>query len=168
MERLVSENPYSRIYWSVMDDPKFDGIREDARVFGSWVLLLIYADLAYPAPTYRPPFVPAAAFKRLVAVGLVDDLPGKRYRIHGLASDRDMRSHYARNAAAKRWQSEGIRDVDARKEKKRIEEKSAGAHEDAPAFRREFAPSRPKVSTVDRDPHLRELRAALLAKEKES
>ena len=143
--------PYSRVYWSVMDDPKFDGIREDVRLFGAWAVLLIYADMAYPAPTYRPPFVPLGAFNRLVAAGLVDELPGKRYRIHGLASDREMRSLYARNAAASRWSNANAM---PRKEEKRKEEKGAGM--------------RPHGNAVDRDPLLSEIREAVKAKEKEN
>ncbi len=83
--------PYSRVYWSVMDDPKFDGIREDVRLFGSWVLLLVVADMAHPAPAYLPRTVPKAAIDRLVKAGLVDPLPGHRFRIHGLEAERTRR-----------------------------------------------------------------------------
>jgi hypothetical protein len=98
-------DPYSRVYWSVMDDPKFDGIREDMRLFGSWSLLLVVADMAHPAPAFVPPMVPKSAVARLSEAGLIDLLGGQRYRIHGLASEREKRSQYGRNAAALRWQS---------------------------------------------------------------
>jgi hypothetical protein len=99
--------PYSRIYWSVMSDEKFDGIRDDVRLFGSWSLLLVVADMAWPAPAYVPPVVPRAAIARLSDCGLIDLLDRHRYRVHGLDKERDKRSQSARNAAALRWQSNG-------------------------------------------------------------
>lgn len=99
--------PYSRLYWSVMDDDKFDGIREDVRLFGSWSLLLVVADMAYPVPAYIPPTIPKSAVRRLVDCGLVDELPGHRFRVHGLEAERAKRTHSARNAAASRWHSDG-------------------------------------------------------------
>lgn len=89
--------PYSRVYWSVMDDPKFDGIREDVRLFGSWSLLLIVADMAHPAPAYLPRTVPAKAVRQLADCGLVDLLAGHRFRIHGLDAERTRRRIAATN-----------------------------------------------------------------------
>jgi hypothetical protein len=104
---MSERQPYSRVYWSVMDDAKFDGIREDVRLFGSWSLLLVVADMAYPAPAFIPPTVPRSAFARLVASGLIDDLGGHRFRVHGMGKERDKRSESARIAAAVRWQKNG-------------------------------------------------------------
>jgi hypothetical protein len=86
---------YSRVYWSVMDDPKFDGIREDVRHFGSWSILLIVADMAWPAPAYVPSLIPRASYRALVAAELVDDLSGGRFRIHGLEAERARRREAA-------------------------------------------------------------------------
>jgi hypothetical protein len=86
---------YSRVYWSVMDDPKFDGIREDARRFGSWSILLIVADMAWPAPAYVPSTVPRSCYRALVASGLVDEQSGGRFRIHGLDAERGRRREAA-------------------------------------------------------------------------
>lgn len=83
--------PYSRTYWSVMEDPKFDGIREDCRLFGAWSLLLIAADMAHPSPAYLLPTVPRSAVVRLTEAGLIDLLDGHRYRIHGLDAERERR-----------------------------------------------------------------------------
>lgn len=88
--------PYSRVYWSVMDDPKFDGIRENPKHFGAWCLLLIVADMAHPAPAFPPPAVPKASMKMLVEAGLVDPLSGGRFRIHGLDAERGRRSDAGR------------------------------------------------------------------------
>ncbi len=86
-----AERPYSRIYHEVMDDPKFDGIREDVRHFGTWALLLVVADMAWPSSAYLPP-APKRSVDALVDRGLVDILPGGRYRIHGLDRERGERT----------------------------------------------------------------------------
>ena len=90
--------PYSRVYWSVLHDSKFDGIREDLRLFGAWSVLLIVADMAWPAPAYAPPTVPRSAMKALTEAGLVDPLTGGRFRIHGLDAERGRRRDAARGA----------------------------------------------------------------------
>ena len=87
--------PYSRVYWSVMEDPKFDGIREDCRLVGAWTLLLIAADMAHPSPAYLLPTVSRASVSRLVEAGLIDLLEGHRYRIHGLDAERERRKSFA-------------------------------------------------------------------------
>jgi hypothetical protein len=87
-----------------MDDPKFDGIRDDVRHLGTWTLLLIVADMAWPAPAFLPP-VPKASVVALEAAGIVDLLAGHRFRIHGLDAERGRRSDAARDAASVRWQS---------------------------------------------------------------
>lgn len=99
----MSERPYCRVYHEVMEDEKFDGIREDMRLFGSWTMLLLLADMAHPSPAYIPPTVTRASVARLVAVGLVDEMPGHRYRIHGLAVEREKRTSDARASASARW-----------------------------------------------------------------
>ena len=99
-------DPYSRVYWSVLEDPKFDTIRGDVRLFGSWALMLVVADMAWPVPAFVPPSVPKAAIEQLAQCGLIDLLPGHLFRVHGLAAERERRSHSARNAAAVRWHTE--------------------------------------------------------------
>ena len=127
----MSDGPYSRVYHSVMDDPCFDGIREDMRLFGSWSMMLIVADQAYPAPAFVPPTVSRASLKRLVAAELVELLPGHRYRLRGQEKERAKRSESGRNAAAVRWQS----GRNARRDETRKDETSsprAGALRGAP------------------------------------
>lgn len=89
--------PYSRVYWSVMDDAKFDGIREDCRHMGAWTMLLIVADMAWPSPAFPPPTVSKASMRALVEAGIVDPLTGGRFRIHGLDSERERRREIARS-----------------------------------------------------------------------
>ena len=95
--------PYSRIYWSVLDDPKFDAVRDDMRNFGAWALLLVLADMAWPAPAFLPPTVSRRSITVLEQAGLIDKLAGWRYRIHGLDKEREQRSNHAASAAAARW-----------------------------------------------------------------
>lgn len=88
--------PYSRIYWTVLDDPKFDEVRADMRHFGSWSLLLVVADMAYPVPAFIPPSVPKASLDKLADVGLIDLLPARMYRLRGLKTERERRAEAAR------------------------------------------------------------------------
>jgi hypothetical protein len=88
--------PYSRVYWSVMEDAKFDGVREDMRLMGAWMTLLIVADMAWPAPAYPPATVPQKSVAVLTEAGLVDALSGGRFRIHGLDDERGRRRDAAR------------------------------------------------------------------------
>lgn len=144
----MSDRPYSRVYWSVMDDAKFDGIRENMRHFGSWTLLLMVADMSHPAPAFVPGGVPNASLNALSECGLIDLLSGGRYRVHGLASEREQRSESARNAAAKRWHSAGNANplLDEHRQDKQSSTRA----------------SAPKKSSVDRDPLLREMRDAIV------
>lgn len=88
--------PYSRVYWSVLHDPKFDGIRDKPVLIGSWMLMLIVADMAWPAPAYQPPTVSRASAAVLAEAGLVDPLPGGMFRVHGLDAERTRRRDAAR------------------------------------------------------------------------
>jgi hypothetical protein len=92
-----------------MEDAKFDGIREDPRLFGAWALLLIAADMSHPSPAYLIPTVPRASVTRLAEAGLIDLLDGFRYRVHGLDAERERR----RTAATTRGPS-GDRPVPVR------------------------------------------------------
>jgi 5-methylcytosine-specific restriction endonuclease McrA len=94
---------YSRVYWSIMDDPKFDTVREDMRLMGAWVTLLVDADMMWPSPPFLPAVVSAGSVKRLAEAGLIDLLPGHRYQVHGLAAERERRSSSASQSASLRW-----------------------------------------------------------------
>ena len=107
-ERAGALVSYTRVYYSILDDEKFDGIRDDMRLFGSWVMLLVVADMAYPAPAFVPPTVPKAALRRLTECGLVDELAGHRYRIHGLEAERSRRSAAARVGGLASGRSRGV------------------------------------------------------------
>ena len=89
---MSDRQPYSRVYWSVLDDPKFDAIRGRMELLGAWTLLLIVADRSYPAPAYVPTPVARRQLAALVGAGLVDLQGDGRYRIHGLDAERARRA----------------------------------------------------------------------------
>ena len=76
--------PYSRVYWSVMDDPKFDGIYDDDAAFALWMRLLMIADALWPSPAALPRTTRAKPLAKLVEAKLSDLLAKDRYRIRGL------------------------------------------------------------------------------------
>lgn len=88
--------PYSRVYWSVLDDPKFDSVYGNDAAFALWVRLLINADALWPSPAPLPRSIKAKSLTVLVDAGLVDLLARDRYRIHGLDSERGRRRDAAR------------------------------------------------------------------------
>lgn len=102
---MSDRQPYSRVYWSIHADTKFDGIREDVRHIGSWTILLTLADMAWPSVAYVPPSIPVDSFHALVAAGLVDDLANGRFRVKGLDAERKRRQKSARKGAVARWRN---------------------------------------------------------------
>lgn len=100
---MSERQPYSRIYWSVLYDEKFVEVRSDMRHFGSWSLMLVVADMAYPAPAFVPPTVPKRSLEKLAEVHLIDRLDGGMFRVRGLTKEREGRSGTARANATARW-----------------------------------------------------------------
>lgn len=106
----AQQDPYVRVYYRVIDDPKFADVFDDDARLACWLRLLLIADGTYPAPAPIPHGVKRAAFAHLVKVGVIDLEPGNRYRIHGMDAERGARSRRAADAARERW---GKRDGDA-------------------------------------------------------
>lgn len=104
-------DPYSRVYWRAIDDPKFVGIWEDDAALACWLRLLVAAEMAWPATASLYHGCKTTALKKLVAAGLVDPKSSHRYRIHGLDAERAQRAAASRAAAQVRWGSnaEGMR-----------------------------------------------------------
>ncbi len=93
------DGKYSRLYWSVKDDEKFDGIRSNPAVFGTWALLLMDADAVWPSSASLPRWIRKRDLEVLVTALIVDLLPDDRYRIHGLDTEREKRAASARVGA---------------------------------------------------------------------
>ena len=83
--------PYSRVYWSIIDDEKFAEVYDSDRALACWLRLLIAADAIWPAPASIPATSSKTSVALLVRVGLVDLQAGGRYRIHGLDAERGIR-----------------------------------------------------------------------------
>jgi len=101
-----TDRRHVRVYYSIVNDERFADIYHDARHLGTWLQLLLVADAMFPAASPLPAYVDSDSVKVLVEAGLIEEMPHQHFRVHGLEAERDMRSHSARNAAAKRWQSD--------------------------------------------------------------
>jgi hypothetical protein len=99
----AQSDPYVRVYYRIIDDPKFAGVYDDDTRLALWLRLLLLADGAYPAPAPVPHAIRRPAFRHLVEVGLIDLEPGDRYRIHGMDAERGARSRRASDAAREKW-----------------------------------------------------------------
>jgi hypothetical protein len=89
--------PYSRVYWSIVDDPKFVGIYDDDHHMATWLRLLIAADALWPASCPIPGNARKASVAALVKAGLIDLGTGHRFRVHGLDAERGRRRDAARS-----------------------------------------------------------------------
>jgi hypothetical protein len=92
----MADSPYTRVYHSIVDDPKFATVYDDDRRLATWLRLLLIADQAYPSSAYIPAGTNRAAVAALAESGLIDLGTGSRYRVHGLAVERGRRSEAAR------------------------------------------------------------------------
>src|SRR5688500_18410901 len=87
-------DPYSRFYWRFIDE--YPEVYDDDRAFAAWMRLLVTAEGSHPAPAQLPRKVKPGPLATLVDRGLVVLLPGDRYRVKGLAAERERRSEAAR------------------------------------------------------------------------
>lgn len=82
--------PYSRVYWSIVDDPKFHSVYDDDRHLAAWLRLLLIADQSWPASAHVPAGCRKSSLEELERVGLIDRT-GSRYRVRGLDKERETR-----------------------------------------------------------------------------
>lgn len=100
----AQRDPYVRVYYSIVDDPKFAGMKLETK--GAWLDLLLAADAMYPAPAPLPRWLPKRIQAELVQRGLVDLEGTHHFRIHGLESERSKRSAAGKAGADARWNAE--------------------------------------------------------------
>jgi hypothetical protein len=106
-------DPYSRVYWRIVDDERFADIYGSDAHLAAWLRLLLGADQAWPASAPLPANVRRGSVQALVTCGLVDLRPGGFYRIHGLDAERGKRQTQAEAAANARHHgsnAEGMRE----------------------------------------------------------
>jgi hypothetical protein len=92
---MGERSAYSRVYWSIADDPRFEAIYGDDHHLATWLRLLLIADQAHPASAHLPRIVHRASLRALLDSGLIDAMPGDRYRVHGLDAERERRRTWA-------------------------------------------------------------------------
>ena len=103
---------YSRVYWSIVDDPKFADIYDDDRHLACWLRLLLIADQAHPASANIPAGTRRASILALTEAGLVSIGTGSRFRITGLDAERERRRVAATNRGPKGNRTVPERDPD--------------------------------------------------------
>lgn len=105
----AGQAPFVRVYYSIVDDPKFDGIYDDDHHLAAWLRLLLTHDGTFPAPAPVPASARRASFDALVKAGIVDPVHGGRYRIHGLDAERARQSARGKAGADARWGANAMR-----------------------------------------------------------
>jgi hypothetical protein len=83
---------YSRVYWKIVDDDKFQNVYDDDVSLAAWLRLLLIADQAWPASAHLPADCRPKAVKVLAGAGLIELRSGSRYRVIGLDAERERRS----------------------------------------------------------------------------
>ena len=107
---MTTPGPYSRVYWRFIEE--YPDVYDDDRAFATWMRLLILAEGTHPQPAPLPHGIKNPVLSKLVDEGLVTLLPGNRYRVKGLAAERERRADKGRKGANARWsQSEGTADA---------------------------------------------------------
>src|SRR5690348_15515478 len=51
---MTERAAYSRVYWSIVDDPKFESVYDSDSNLAAWLRLLLIADQAHPASAHLP------------------------------------------------------------------------------------------------------------------
>lgn len=122
---------FARFYYDKFMAEFPDVYAEDAP-FATWIRLLVLAEKMWPTRPELPRSVKKSALTRLVEKRLVK-VDGLTYSIRGLDAERNRRQDAARNAAAKRWQSDSNADSLHSAMPRRVQnEKNTGRDEDRP------------------------------------
>lgn len=145
---MPDDRKYVRVYYSIQDDPKFDRVRGNVALLGTWLRLLMAADAVWPASAYVPRGLREAHVSVLVDAGLVDRLPEHRFRIHGLDPERQARSDAGRNAAAVRWHGGSNADPMPRRAEQSRDKNETRLDEDVGRFDGPFRSSGSRVVRV--------------------
>jgi hypothetical protein len=136
-DRDWSESDYSRLYHSILSDPKFATVYPDDRAWALYTRLLMAADAAWPTPTSIPRSAPRAAIRVLVEAGVIE-LANDLVTITALAKERAHR--YGKGKGRLRYPSDKPPDPEPIRSGVGAESESSGEesevtrnHSEAPA-----------------------------------
>ena len=90
-QREWAGDEYSRIYWTIVDDPKFAEVFDDDRRWAAYTRLLMAAEQAYPSAAALPRWLADDVMEYLVKVRIIELVRGSAYRIVGLKAEREGR-----------------------------------------------------------------------------
>ena len=97
------DDPYSRLYWRVKGDKRFEHVYGCDPCWAAYTRLLIDAEASYPAPASLPRTLKPHARTQLAEAGIIELQPHDCFIVHGLKAERDRRSEAARGSAEGRW-----------------------------------------------------------------
>lgn len=151
--REWADAEYSRIYHTVVDDPKFADVFDDDRRWAAYTRLLMAAESAYPSPAALPRWLADDVLEHLAGVRIIEVVRGSAYRIVGLKAEREGRLNgnaiggKARAETAERDEHGRFRPSPSDHRKSTVTVKGAGASDD-PATN-PAPPAKSSVGTSD-------------------
>lgn len=112
--------PYSRVYWTIRNDPRLLGIYPNDAHLATWMRLLLAADMSWPAPADIPSNVSRKSLDALESAGVIELVAGGMFTFHGLDAERGRRREAAAASARRRYgrsadeeRTQSIRSADA-------------------------------------------------------
>lgn len=97
------DDPYSRLYWRVKADERFEHVYSCDVCWAAYTRLLMDAEASYPSPASIPRHLKAHARTQLLDAGIIELRPHECFVVHGLQKERERRGEQARAAASARW-----------------------------------------------------------------
>lgn len=91
VQREWADAEYSRIYWTVVDDPKFAEVFDDDRRWAAYTRLLMAAEATYPSAAPLPRWLADDVLAYLIEVRIIEVVRGSSYRIVALKAEREGR-----------------------------------------------------------------------------
>ena len=92
---MSDERKYVRVYYSIIDDDRFEHVYGDDGALAAWLRMLLDADALWPASASLPRSLSRRVRQLLTESGLIE-VSGSRFRVHGLDAERQRRSDAGR------------------------------------------------------------------------
>jgi hypothetical protein len=93
---MSDDRKYVRVYYSIIDDERFQMVYPDPATLGTWLRLLLLADAMWPSSSPLPYGISRKCLDVLVKAGIIELLSNRHYKIHGLEPERQRRSEAGR------------------------------------------------------------------------